>query len=118
MTKQANMIDLLSAGIRGASVRQKVIAGNIANAETPGFKRRVVEFEKALAKAMDRGDGLDGPVETKVQALAEGRTDATGNNVDLEVEIGELVQNGANYKAYMRILNNVYKQMETAMTVQ
>ena len=118
MTKQANMIDLLSAGIRGASVRQKVIAGNIANAQTPGFKRRVVEFEKALSKALDRGDGLNRPVEAKVQTPAGGIADETGNNVDLEVEIGELVQNGANYKAYMRILNNVYKQMETAMTVQ
>jgi flagellar basal-body rod protein FlgB len=112
-----DMIDLLSAGIAGASARQNVIAGNIANAQTPGFHRRTVEFQQALAKAIDGGAGLD-EVKAQVRSPSGGSADETGNNVDLETEIGDLIANSANYKACLRILNKVYKQMELAMNVQ
>jgi len=44
--------------------------------------------------------------------------DETGNNVDLETEVGELIKNSSTYKTYLRVLNKVYRQMELAMTVQ
>ena len=116
MSTRPDMIDLLSAGIAGASARQNVIAGNIANAQTPGFRRRTVEFENALARAVDSGDLA--AAKAHVLTPAGGTADETGNNVDIETEIGELVQNSANYKACLRILSKVYKQMELAMTVQ
>ena len=52
------MIEYLQAGLRAASMRQAVIANNVANLDTPGYRRRVIEFEKRLAVARDSGGGV------------------------------------------------------------
>jgi len=49
MPKTNNIIDFLEAGIRTESLRQKAIASNIANLETPGYRRLGVKFEELLA---------------------------------------------------------------------
>lgn len=118
MVKQPQIIDMLTAGMRGASARQTVLAENIANSQTPGYRRRVLEFENALANAMESGDGISGPLETRVSMPDSTPADDTGNNVDLETEIGSLIQNSSNYKTYVRVLNKVYRQMELAMAIQ
>ena len=41
--------------------------------------------------------------------------DARGNDVSLDVEVGELVKNAAMTKTYLRLLNKVYRQMELAI---
>ena len=41
--------------------------------------------------------------------------DSRGNDVDLDVEVGEMIKNGARYKMYVRLLNKMYKQMEMAI---
>ena len=46
-------IDLLKRGMDISVLRRNVIANNIANAETPNFKRTVVNFEYALKRALD-----------------------------------------------------------------
>ena len=45
-------VDLLARGMDVAVLRRNVIANNIANAETPNFKRSVVNFEASLARAL------------------------------------------------------------------
>ena len=49
-------IDVLAKALDGHAMRHKAIASNIANAETPGFKRMDVDFEGALQQAIDRSD--------------------------------------------------------------
>ncbi len=46
-------IDLLKRGLDVSVLRRNVIANNIANAETPNFKRSVLNFESALKRALD-----------------------------------------------------------------
>jgi len=46
-------VDLLTRGMDVAVLRRNVIANNIANAETPNFKRTVVNFEASLRRALD-----------------------------------------------------------------
>ena len=50
MSGKANVTDYLQAALKGASLRQAVIANNIANLNTPGYRRRAVAFEKSLAE--------------------------------------------------------------------
>ena len=57
MDDVSNTFDLLAAAMRAEALRHKTIAGNIANAETPGYRRVDVKFEELLAKAMDDGGG-------------------------------------------------------------
>jgi flagellar basal-body rod protein FlgB len=49
----AKTVDLLKRGMDIAVLRRDVIANNIANAETPNFKRTVVNFESELKRALD-----------------------------------------------------------------
>ena len=117
MVKQAQLVDMLTAGMRGASARQRVIADNIANVRTPGYRRKTLQFEQALARALESGDA---PTSLQAKILMPDTTpaDQTGNNVDIEMEVGELIKNSSTYKTYLRMLSKVYRQMEIAMTVQ
>jgi flagellar basal-body rod protein FlgB len=49
----SKMVDLLKRGMDVSLLRRNVIANNIANAETPNFKRTAVNFEAALKRALD-----------------------------------------------------------------
>ena len=49
----------LERAISGSAMRHSVLAGNIANANTPGYARRDVDFHGALRTAMARGDDLN-----------------------------------------------------------
>ncbi|MCP5118118.1 MAG: flagellar biosynthesis protein FlgB [bacterium] len=72
------------------STRSDVIANNIANAEVPGFNASRVDFEEALARAIDRGR-----LETLGGAdIANAGTapDAHGNTVQLEEEVVEMMR--------------------------
>ncbi len=76
------------AAIDGLALRGEVRAHNVANAETPGFRARHVDFESALAEAVRRGE----PAATRARTVpTPSVVDARGNSVDLETElIGEL----------------------------
>jgi flagellar basal-body rod protein FlgB len=76
------------AALDGLARRGEVRAHNVANAETPGFRARNVEFEGELAAALRRGD----PMATQATTSASPTVvDARGNSVDLETEmIGNL----------------------------
>ncbi len=52
-------MDFLEAGIKAESLRQKAIANNIANLETPGYRRIDVKFMELLAKALDSRGNID-----------------------------------------------------------
>ena len=88
------MINLLEAGIRAEELRQRTIASNIANIETPGYRRVDVRFEQSLAKALDSPGGLDhDALEPELCRPNDTPLKANGNNVSMEAEIGDLVKN-------------------------
>lgn len=108
-------IDLLSRVMDAASLRHKVIANNIANVNTPGFKRLDVEFEQALAKAI--GAGV--PLATVSPTIVTDPTTAErvdGNTVDIDREMGDLNQNSLLYTAASQILASQLSQLRSAIT--
>ncbi|MEN2998177.1 MAG: flagellar basal body rod protein FlgB [Brevinematia bacterium] len=52
-TKDGKLIDIIKRGLNAVVVRHNVIADNIANADTPGFRRAEVSFESQLKRALD-----------------------------------------------------------------
>ena len=110
------VVEYLQAGLRAVSLRQAVIANNIANANTPGYRRGVVEFEKLLSEAMESAGGAD-PGGVRPEVIHPGTTpvNALGNDVDMEMEVGELMKNAGTHKVYLRLLSKMYRQMELAM---
>jgi len=108
--------ELLQAGVRAEHLRQKAIAANVANLQTSGYRRVDIEFQQALAKAIESGDPKEiqnlqpqfiNPMDTPVNA--------NGNDVNLEDEVGRMVENSLRHKTYVRLLNKIYRQVETAI---
>jgi flagellar basal-body rod protein FlgB len=114
-----NIIDVIDAGIRAESLRQKAIANNVANLETPGYRRIDVEFEELLAKAMDAAGEIDlKKLEPEIYQPENTTVKSNGNDVSLEVEIGQMVKNTLRHKTYIRLLQKKYAQIEAAMNTK
>jgi len=97
-------------------MRQSVIANNIANSDTPGFRRSEVQFETLLAQAMESGGKVT--LEDIRPLVVQPQTtpvNESGNDVSMEMELGELIKNASTYKVYLRLLSKVYHQNELAM---
>ena len=119
MSKTSNIVDILEAGIRAESLRQKAIANNIANLQTQGYRRIDVRFEQLLAKALDsRGYVKLSEIEAQIYQPKQTQVKSNGNDVNLEIEVGEMVKNTLRHKAYIRLLNKRYSQIELAMNVK
>ena len=108
-------IDLLSRVMDAAALRHKVISNNIANVNTPGFKRLDVEFEQSLAKALGRGVPAAEINPTVVQDDSNAER-VDGNTVDIDREIGQLNQNSLLYTAAAQIMANQIAQLRSAIT--
>jgi flagellar basal-body rod protein FlgB len=98
----------LRAAMSGLAARQRAIANNVANVDTPGFKASEVRFEDALKTAISAGN-LD---QTNLNAAASRSTlvDATstradGNNVDIDREMEMLSEANLNYSALTQVMS-------------
>jgi flagellar basal-body rod protein FlgB len=100
------------AALDGLAARQRVIANNVANVETPGYIAGRVTFEDSLRDAIRNGDAGD----TSVRTLRS--TDATnlnGNNVSLDNEIVGLTKTDLGYQLMISALNSKFGLLRTAI---
>ena len=119
MSKISNIIDIIEAGISSESLRQKAIANNVANLQTPGYRRVDVKFKELLAKAMDSEGNLDlSEITAEIYQPQNTALKSNGNDVSLEVEVGEMVKNSLRHKAYIRVLQKKYQQIDLAINVR
>jgi flagellar basal-body rod protein FlgB len=105
----------LERAISGASMRQGVLANNLANAETPGFQRSDVDFHTALSQAMKTTDpnaieSTTFSAETDPQTLR-----ADGNGVDIDVESANMAKNGLEYEALISVAKARINILQSAM---
>ena len=125
--------DYLSRGMSAANLRQEVISNNIANVNTPHFKRSAVNFEDLLAKELhldDDGRRLDIvrthdrhlpiPIHGKVNAVVEEDQTTTmrvdDNNVDIDIEMATLSKNQLYYNAMATQLGGFMTRMKNVIT--
>src|ERR1700761_1245930 len=101
----------LMRAISGATLRNSVLADNIANADTPGFQPSDVDFHAELAQ------GLDGPADVTFapEQLSTGAQRADGNGVDSEAEAAKLAENGLELQALTQVANSRMQIMKMAM---
>ncbi|MEI8192009.1 MAG: flagellar basal body rod protein FlgB [candidate division NC10 bacterium] len=117
MANPTQVTQYLEASLRAATLRQKVIANNIANIDTPGYRRQTVNFEQILSSAIRQGRPVEmDKLNESIIQTSEGPLNERGNDVDLDVEMGELIKNASQYKTYCRMLSRLYRQMDQAMS--
>jgi flagellar basal-body rod protein FlgB len=105
----------LERAIQGAGLRQQALASNLANVNTPGYRRQDVDFHSALQAAMPGGRDAVGdvPIATSVDSASPMRPD--GNSVDVDTESANLAQNALEYEALAQVLKARGDIIEIAM---
>jgi flagellar basal-body rod protein FlgB len=119
MSKAENIVDIINAGVKAETLRQKAIANNVANLETPGYRRVDVKFEELLARCLRSSGEFDlGEIEAQIYQPKQTPVKSNGNDVSFETEIGKMIKNTLRHKTYIRLLNKKYSQIELAMNVK
>lgn len=105
---------LLEKSLGVAALRYEVTANNLANIDTPGFKKSYVVFEDILQSAMDRQGEVHSIKDVQPQVEKETSTSLRqdGNNVDLEEEMTQLVMNTVNYNFSAQQLNKKFAMLK------
>ena len=104
---------VLHTALAGLSLRQDVVADNIANLDTPGFRARSVEFEESLRTAVARGGVPEGGVAlTSTPTLTP--VGPNGNNVDLRKETMAAMQTVFQYQTATRAVSDRLGLVRTA----
>lgn len=103
----------LHASLRGLDERQRAIAANIANLETPGYLAREVSFEDSLRSAV--ADGSPMSMRTSVsESLAPTRLN--GNNVDIDFQLLAGSETVLRQRLVTQGLNSKYALLRTAIS--
>lgn len=107
----------LEQALQGSALRQKVLANNLANANTPGFRRSDVDFQSALAGALDAADPAQqvDRVQFAVQPDTAGPQRADGNNVQVDAEMAKLNENAVTYQALVAVAKARLSMISTAI---
>jgi len=128
-------VAILQRGLDVASLRREVIANNVANADTPNFKRSTVNFEAQLKRALDSErtkPALEAAVtdprhisfDTKMdwqnvkpvrQLDYLTQTKSNGNNVDLQEELMSAEQNQMMYNLMAQAAANEFNQLNIVL---
>lgn len=104
----------MRSALDALALRQRVIADNVANVNTPNYHAKRVSFEAELARAVDQGDKAVASTNPSVQqSLEPTRTD--GNNVNLETETLLNIDTVLRYQLATRAVEGSYSALRTAM---
>ena len=104
----------LQAAIRGTSLRQTALAQNVANANTPGYQRKDVDFESSLRAAMEDGTNPDS-LQFGVSTDPSSPMQPDGNSVDIDTESAKLSENGINYESLVSVEKTRLEILQSAM---
>ena len=129
MQRLTDALDFQSQALVLRAERQRLIASNIANADTPGYQAREMDFAHALRQASGTA-GLRGLATTQAghDAGVQGLRDEPGllyarhsqdtidrNTVDLDRERASFADNSVKYEATLRFINGSVRSMLDAM---
>lgn len=102
----------LQAAMSGLAARQRTIANNVANVDTPGFKASEVRFEDVLNNAVKQAKPGTSVNQSALDAAARNSTvvdttsgRADGNNVDIDQQMELLSEANLNYSAISQVMS-------------
>jgi len=114
------VLNVLQKGLEASSMRQQVLTNNVANIDTPNFKRSDVDFQAALGAALGENSGASSMKLTSAKHIA-GLADVgglgvvmdqstslrnDGNNVDVDKEMTNVAENGLYYNSLTSVISS------------
>ncbi len=121
-----NYVNVLDKAADAAWTRNEVLSNNIANVDTPNYKRQDVQFESYLLAELEGADSsslssavagidLDGLNSTTYTDSSSLSYRLDGNNVDIDTENVELSSNQLKYQALVSSISNEFGMIKSAM---
>ena len=121
-----NNVNVLDKAADASWTRNQVISNNIANVDTPNYKRKDVAFQTYLQAEMEGADttnlqdrvrdvDLDALNATSYTDMADLSYREYGNNVDIDTENVELASNQLMYQALINSISNEFDMIKAAM---
>ena len=125
-TNAFDYINVLDRAADAAWQRNEAISNNIANVDTPGYKRQDVAFESVLQQALgnNRYESMDDKVANVDLSRLRGRAyldyanysyRLDGNNVDIDYENVMLAENQLKYQGLISSINQEFTNLKTVM---
>ena len=134
LNKLTQGIDFQGQALTLRSERQRLLASNIANADTPGFLARDINFSQALQQAAGElkqasgmtvsssghigGTSKDNVVASNMSYATPSQLSPDGNSVDMDRERASMADNSIKYEATLRFINSHVKTMIEAIKGQ
>ncbi|MEZ6116623.1 MAG: flagellar basal body rod protein FlgB [Pirellulaceae bacterium] len=113
MNGKISQIDALSKSLEVAEMRHKVVSQNLANVNTPNYHAVDLDFQQTLEAHLSDQKLTEDGVELFERPDLVLRAD--GNNVDVDLEVGDLNKNVMLYQTYTQLLSAKLGQMRTAI---
>lgn len=123
MNDLSDALGAASSGMRAQAARLRLVSENIANADTPGYRRKLMSFEAEMGRdaagAVSPGRvGLDRTDPERVydptHPLADAEGYYLGSNVNLMVEVADAREASRSYEANLKMFEQV-REMQTAL---
>lgn len=124
MTDFSEAMSVATSGMKAQASRLRHVSENIANTDTPGYRRKVIAFQEMVANGARTGAVSTGPVRLdrsdldRIYDPANPLADATGHyngsNVNLLVEVADAREAQRSYEANLKMFDQV-RQMSSAL---
>lgn len=125
----SNALGIHESALNVRSQRAEVLANNLANADTPGFKARDFDFKAALAQASSDQVALQTTQSNHLQANGQAaggsaqellyrtpmQPSLDGNTVDSQIELGAYMRNAMDFQASFQFLNSKFQGLSAAI---
>ena len=123
MSKLDDLFRFSQNALNVHSFRQQLIASNIANADTPGYKARDIDFAAVLKDAasaqgkpqLPAKPGENAPLNAETLYRSAVQRSIDGNTVDLDVERAQFADNAVRYEAQLMFINSRIRSMLAAI---
>ena len=118
---------ILSKVLDFRAIRQNVIAGNLANSETPGYIQKAIPFEKELQKAFDTKtvklaksepghiSGSESVMENSYNPYRLVKEYGNPNELNIDTEMAKMAQNNLMYEASTRLLSKKFELLKAVI---
>ena len=132
LNRLTDTLDFQGQALALRSERQRLLASNIANAETPGYVARDMDFARALREATGSAGGaalatstaghIGAPTGARAEAnllyAQPSQTNLDNNSVDMDRERAAFADNSVRYEAALRFINSHVRTLTSAITGQ
>ena len=121
---------VMERALTASALRNQLISNNIANVNTPGFKRSDVDFEGVLAQSLENkrkspltttnvqhfsGSGNIESIAPAILTSNETTMRLDGNNVDIDIEMASIAKNTIYYNAIAQQLNRYFSNIKAVI---